>query len=120
MKATQASTKFFVSAELADWMNGQSFYEWQAAAGYDTRPYYQAASGRVRLPVAHSVARVDSPEVVEYEGNRVALLATIQTLHALGVEIVIPDYSGCNLDGETRLTPADYGCWSQLYRDFRD
>lgn len=116
-KAAQAS--FFVSVELADWLSSQSFYEWQATASYDTRPYYRAPSGVVRLPVAHRVECADR-EAVEYGSDRVALLATIQTLHALGVEIVIPDYSGCNLVGETRWTPSDYGAWAQSYEDFRD
>lgn len=109
-----------VSVELADWLNGQSFYEWVGVSGYDTRPYYRTPKGRVSLPVAHSVGYADGGEGAAYEGYPEVLLTIVETLHALGVEIVVPDYSGCNLVGETRWTPSDYGAWASSYEDFRD
>lgn len=116
---TITTITFATCQELADWLNGQSFYEWQATAGYDTRPYYRTSNGRRALPVAHRVECVDR-EAVEYGSDRVALLATIKTLHTLGVPIVVPDYSGCNHCGNTTWTPSDYGAWASSYEDFRD
>lgn len=117
---TNQAAFFATSNELADSLQAAEFYEWQATAGYDTRPYYQAASGGVRLPVAHTVGHADRRQEASYGSDPVALLATIRTLYALGVEIVIPDYSGCNLDGETYWTPIENGVWAKSYESFRD
>lgn len=108
-----------VSVELTDWLSSQSFYEWVGVSGYDTRPHYRAPNGRVSLPVAHSVGYADGREGADYGGHPEVLLTIVETLHTLGVDIVIPDYSGCNLEGETRWTPTEYGAWAQSYEDFR-
>ena len=107
------------SADLSEHLLSEEFYQWVGSLGYDTRPYYQAASGRVRLPVAHTIGFADGRRGAEYGGDPAVLLTVIETLHSLGVGIVVPDYSGCNLEGETRWTPSEYGAWVKAYEDFR-
>lgn len=113
-------TDTVVSVELTDWLNGQSFYEWVGASGYDTRPYYRTPKGRVSLPVAHSVGYADGREGADYAGDPEVLLTIVETLHTLGVPIVVPDYSGCNHCGNTTWAPTKYGAWAQTYEDFSD
>jgi len=103
------------SADLSEHLLSEEFYQWVGSLGYDTRPYYQAASGRVRLPVAHTIGFADGRGEVEYGGNPAVLLTVIETLHSLGVGIVVPDYAGCNHCGNHCWVPSEYGAWSRFY-----
>lgn len=114
------STDEVISADLADWLAGQQFYEWVGSLGYDTRPYYRTPNGRVRLPVAYAVGFADGREGAEYEGQPDVLLTIIKTLHTLGVGIVVPDYAGGNHCGNLCWTPTEYGAWASFYEGFRD
>jgi len=108
------------SADLSERMLLEEFYQWVGSLGYDTRPYYQAASGRVRLPVAHTIGFADGRGEVDYGGDPVSLRTIVETLHTLGVEIVVPDYAGSHHCGNQIWTPTKHGAWVQQYTDLRD
>jgi hypothetical protein len=107
------------SADLSERMLSEEFYQWVGSLGYDTRPYYQAASGRVRLPVGFAIGFADGRRGGEYGACPAVLLTVIETLHSLGVGIVVPDYAGCNHNGDTVWTPTERG-WVSFYDDLRD
>jgi hypothetical protein len=109
-----------ISADLADGLESQSFYQWVGSLGYDTCPYYRTPDGRVRLPVAHTIGFADGRGEVDYGGDPVSLRTIVETLHTLGVEIVVPDYAGSHHCGNQIWTPTKHGAWVQQYTDLRD
>jgi hypothetical protein len=115
-------TIFSMTTEnLAALLMGEDYPVWVGCLGYDTRPYSVRTTGREMLPVRATIGYADGRPDRSIQGLNVGdIVSHLKTLNALGVEIVVPEWGGCNLVGETRYTPIEGGMWAEVYIDLRD
>lgn len=91
-----------------------TYEQWNGVYGYSSVPYVQCNGKSRILPVKYSVGFADGRERYEQLGCDTALAETINGL-AVGNEIIVPDYSGCNLDGQWVFTKQSADSWSKKY-----
>lgn len=94
--------KLLSNKKMAALVGGRVCDVWVGVYGYDTRPYFQGETRRQNrhLPVAHTVGFAANSE--SHRNRRVDAgdYSTMIFEAAHGSMLVIPDYSGCNRDGD--------------------
>ena len=96
------------------------FTVWNGVAGYDTRPYAVGPEGKgYALPVGYweGDACNHIPDTGDIPAGDVvaAVLAT-----PIGWSVVVPEFSGCHHEAETRFLRVSEDQWKEEYSDFRD
>ena len=82
-------------------------YDYVGVAGYSSTPYFEGRTRRERvyLPCKGEVGFADRRLPETYEGDPALIRQMIETAPR-GAQLVIPNYSGCNHDGEWVYTHA--------------
>ena len=105
------TTTAMTAAQFVAQIVGDTYHVWVGVAGYDTRPYVKAGTTdgfdrHAALPVAYWGG--NAANHIPDEGDVVAgdVLGFVAAL-PVGAVIVVPDYYGCNYEGEESyiLTP---------------
>lgn len=87
---------------------------WVGEEGYSTIPYVLRNGKPKILPVSYSVAFADRREGYDRQGCNTELNQVVNGL-AIGQEIIVPDYSGCNLGGAWIFAKCSSDSWSRKY-----
>lgn len=112
-KVFETTTSVIAFIKSREW----TYEQWIGVYEYSSVPYvrYVQCNGKSRiLPVKYSVGFADGREHYEQLGCDTALAEAINGL-AVGNEIVVPDYSGCNLDGQWIFVKCSSDSWSRRY-----
>lgn len=102
MNTTAMTAAQFVAEIVGD----APYHVWVGVAGYDTRPYVKA--GNEALPVAYWGGNACNHIADEGDVEAGDVLGFVAGL-PVGAVIVVPDYHGCNYDGEESYIRAPNG-----------
>lgn len=109
-KVFETTTSVIAFIKSREW----TFEQWVGELGYSTVPYVSRNGVVQTLPVSHSVGFADGREGYDQQGCNTELNQVVNDL-AVGQEIIVPDYSGCNLDGAWIFTKCSSDSWSRKY-----
>lgn len=109
-KVFETTTSVISFIKSREW----TFEKWVGEHGYSTVPYVLRNGTPKVLPVSYSVAFADRRKPYDQQGCNTELNQVVNDL-AVGQEIIVPDYSGCNLDGAWIFTKCSADSWSRKY-----